>query len=205
MKSFRSNRFGLWLVTPLLLVLLAAAAHTWCLERVGEFLIRNDGPAKADLAVVLAGDARGNRILEGAELVRKGYAPAVLVSGPAGMYGHYECDLAIPFAVSKGNPPDWFIRFPNNSLSTREEAAAILGELRRRNIRSFLLVTSTYHSGRAARIYSAAERAAGGGPSFRVVAAQDPYFGPDSWWRTREGLKTAFIEFSKTIATAVGV
>ncbi len=197
-------RFGLWLGAFLILTLLAGATHAWWLTELGKSLIRNDGPAKAEIAVVLAGDARGNRILKAADLVRQGYVPAVLVSGPAGMYGHYECDLAIPFAVARGYPSEWFVRFPNNALSTREEAAAVVGELRRRHVRNFLLVTSDYHSGRAARTFQAVERAAGGGPPFRVVDARDEYFTADSWWHSREGLKTVFIEVSKTIATAVG-
>jgi uncharacterized SAM-binding protein YcdF (DUF218 family) len=204
-KQLRSHRFGLWLGTPFLMILLLIATRGWWLSQIGAFLIHNDGPAKAELAVVLAGDARGNRILKAAELVREGYVPAVLVSGPAGMYGQYECDLAIPFAVSKGYPREWFIRFPNTALSTKEEAEAILGELRRRDIHHFLLVTSDYHSGRADRIYRAAERAAGGGPDFRMVTAGDRYFDTGSWWHNREGMKIVFIEWSKTIATAMGV
>jgi hypothetical protein len=78
-RSLRSHRFGLWLATPFILVLFAVATHTWWLTQIGDFLIRDDGPAEAQLAVVLARDARGNRILK----VRKGYVPAVLVSGPA--------------------------------------------------------------------------------------------------------------------------
>jgi hypothetical protein len=182
-----------------------AATHAWWLTAIGRFLIHDDGPRKAEIAVVLAGDFRGNRILKAAELVREGYVPAVLVSGPSAMYGHYESDLAIPYAISRGGRPEWFIPFPNDALSTKEEAAAILGELRRRNIHNFLLVTSAYHSGRASRIYRADERAAGGGPEFHTITAADPYFQPNSWWHTREGLKMVFMEFSKTIATAAGV
>ncbi len=204
MRSSRSFRFGLWLGFPLTFCLLLAVTHAWWLTAIGRFLIHEDGPEKAEIAVVLAGDFRGNRIMKGAELVREGYVPAVLVSGPSAMYGHYESDLAIPYAVSRGARPEWFIALPNDALSTREEAAAVLAELRRRNIHNFLLVTSTYHSGRAARIYQAAERAAGGGPTFHTVTAEDPYFRPNSWWHTREGLKMVFIECSKTIATAMG-
>jgi uncharacterized SAM-binding protein YcdF (DUF218 family) len=198
-------RFWLYLGAFLILALLVAATHDWWLTELGKSLVRNDGPAKADIAVVLAGDTRGYRILKAAELVRQGYVPAVLVSGPAGIYGYYECDLAIPFAAAKGCPSEWFVRFPNHALSTKEEAKAVLGELRRRNVRSFLLVTSDYHSGRAARTFHAVERAAGGGPPFRVVDARDEYFTANSWWHSREGWKTVFIEVSKTIATAVGI
>jgi hypothetical protein len=39
----------------------------------------------------------------------------------------------------------------------------------------------------------------------RTVAAPGEYFHPDSWWRNREGQKTVFFEWSKTVATALGI
>jgi uncharacterized SAM-binding protein YcdF (DUF218 family) len=190
-----------------LAVLLVAGvlARSWWLPALGYALVRDEGPAKADLVVVLAGDSFGHRILKAAELVRQGYAPAALVSGPYGFYGAYESDLAIPFAMRHGYPPEYFIPFPNQALSTREEAVVVLAELRRRHVRSFLLVTSDYHTARAARIVRAALRAAGGAPAMRVESAADEYFRPDSWWRTREAQKTCFTEWCKTIASAFGL
>ena len=185
--------------------LLAFLTHSWWLPLFGQALVHNDGPAKADIAVVLAGDSYGHRILKAAELVREGYVPAVLVSGPAGAYGLNESDLEIPFAVRNGCPAEWFINFPNKSLSTRDEAADVLQELRRRNVKSFLLVTSDYHSARARRIYLAAERASGGGPEFRTVSSPDEFFQANSWWQNRQGQKIAFIEWSKTVATVFGL
>jgi uncharacterized SAM-binding protein YcdF (DUF218 family) len=185
------------------LVLIILLRPLW-LPAFGFALVRDEGPAKADLAVVLAGDFYGHRIVKAGELVRAGYVPAVLVSGPAGAYGLHECDLAIPFAVRHGFPVEWFIAFPTSSLSTREEAAAVLEELRRRNVKSLLLVTSNYHSARARRIFLAAERAARGGPKIRTVAAPDEFFQPNSWWQSREGQKIAFFEWSKTVATVFG-
>jgi hypothetical protein len=160
---------------------------------------------KADIAVVLAGDIYGRRILKAAELVRSGFVPSVLVSGPGPLYGMYESDLAIAFAVSKGNPQTWFISFPNSALSTQEEAGKIVTELQRRNIHSFLLVTSDYHTARAGRIYRETSRRRGAPFEMRVVAAPDEFFRADTWWRSRQGQKTVFIEWSKTLATAIGM
>jgi uncharacterized SAM-binding protein YcdF (DUF218 family) len=178
-----------------------AATHALWMATLGRLLVRDDGPAHADLAIVLAGDFTGSRILRAAELVRQGYVPKVLVSGPHTLYGHYECDLAIPFAVEHGYPQAWFIRAPHEALSTRAEAAAILPDLRRLGVHRFVLVTSNYHSARAARIFRAA------GPDFdiRTVAAPDKYFSPESWWHNREGQKLFFMEWSKTVAGMAGM
>ncbi len=187
------------------LALVAALAHPLWLPWLGYLLIHNDGPAKADLAVVLAGDFYGHRIEKAAELVRAGYVPAALVSGPAGMYGTHESDLAIAYIARKGYPAVWFIPLPNEALSTREEAAAVFLELRRRGVRSILLVTSDYHTARARRVYAALAHALPAAPAIRVVAAPDEFFRADSWWRTRQGQKIVFTEWLKTFATALGM
>jgi uncharacterized SAM-binding protein YcdF (DUF218 family) len=169
--------------------------------RARRLLVRDEGPAHADIAVVLAGDYSGNRMVRAAELVKQGYVPNVLVSGPHMLYGLYECDLAIPFAVRARLPGSWFIRAPNEALSTREEAAAILPDLRRRGVHRFLLVTSDYHTARAARIY----RAAAPDLDMRVVAAPGNYFRADGWWHNREGRKIFVVEWMKTVANALGM
>jgi uncharacterized SAM-binding protein YcdF (DUF218 family) len=189
-------------------LLLAAAAilsHSLWLPLLGYGLIHDDGPAKADIAVVLAGDQVGHRIEKAAELIRQGYVPAALISGAPGFYGLHECEFEIAYAIRLGFPPQWFIALPHSALNTRDEALVVLAELRRRNVRSFLLVTSDYHTARARRIFLAAGRAMPGVPAMRTVAAPDQFFHPDSWWRNREAQKTVFFEWSKTIATALGI
>jgi uncharacterized SAM-binding protein YcdF (DUF218 family) len=196
-------RLKLWIFL-VLLVILAISGPLYWMPRLAGFLVRDEGPAKADVAVVLAGDPWGNRISRAAELVRQGYAGKVMVSGPP-FYDIHECDIAIQYAVRKGYPVDWFIAVPNNAMSTREEAKVVLDEIQRRGMHSFLLVTSDYHTGRAGRIYRSTIKNRGGGPDMRVVAAPDNWFGPDRWWKSREGLKIVFMEWSKTLATAVGI
>jgi uncharacterized SAM-binding protein YcdF (DUF218 family) len=185
--------------------LLFVAVPRVLLPAAGRALVHEESPEKADLAVVLAGDYRGNRISKGADLVRAGYVPAVLVSGPNGFYGQHESDYEVAYAIRRGFPASWFIAFPHDALSTREEATLVLAELRRRDVHRFLLVTSNFHTARATRLFRAAERAEGGGPEFRTIAAPDQYFQPDSWWHSREGSKTAFFEWTKTLTSAVGM
>jgi len=197
----RSSLFLKLFVCMIVGLALLAAAHAWWMSALARLLVRNDGPVRADIAVVLAGDYYGNRIVHAAELVKQGYVPNVLVSGPHMMYGQYECDLAIPFAVKLGYPENWFIRAPNEALSTRDEAAAILPDLRRRGVHRFLLVTSDFHTARAARIY----RAAAPDLDMHVVTAPDRYFRADGWWHNREGQKIFFIEWMKTAANAIGM
>ena len=202
------SRFSARVAIPVGLLLLAiglfATSGLW-LGAMGSALVYDEGPAKAEAAVVLAGDYWGNRLVRAAELVQQGYVPVVLVSGPPGIYGTNEGDLAIQWAVRHGYPANWFVVVPHRAPSTKTEAVVMLEELLRRNVHEFLLVTSTYHTARARRIYLRAEEKAGGGPAFRSVASRDLYFSANGWWHTREGRKIAFLEWLKTITGAVGI
>lgn len=198
----RSLRLRLFFVCVVLAAAAFLARSRW-LPWIARPLVEDDGAVKADLAVVLAGDAYGYRIEKAASLVREGYVPQILVSGPA-YYGIHECDLAIAYAVSQGNPREWFVPLPLSAHSTKEESVIVLDELRRRQVHTFLLVTSNYHSARAGRIFRAALRDSAG-PSMRVIPSPDPYFQPDSWWTNREGQKALFFEWSKSVAGALGM
>ena len=182
-----------------------ALTSSWWLPALGSALIENDGPARADIGVVLGGDYYGDRIKEAAQLIRQGYIPLALISGPGGFYGLHECDLAIPFIVRQGYPAAGFLAAPHNAHSTQEEARILLPELRRRNVRSFLLITSDYHSRRAGRTFRFVGRRLGYLPEMRVVTAPDQLFRLNRWWKDREGQKTVFFEWTKTLAFAVGL
>ena len=164
------------------------------LTALGSYLDESGPPQKADTVLVLAGDSSGNRILKAAELVREGYAPAAVVSGPSGSYGLHECDLAIPFAMRAGYPQSYFIPFPNDARSTRDEAEASVAELRSLGAHRVLLVTSLYHTRRAGEIY----RSIAPDLTFIIVSAPDANFTKQGWWRNREGRKTFLIEWLKT-------
>ena len=81
----------------------------------------------------------------------------------------------------------------------------MLDALKQRNIHSFLLVTSSYHTARARRIYLKVEHERGGGPELRVVAAGDQFFKARGWWHNREGRKTVLLEWTKTVTSAFGI
>jgi uncharacterized SAM-binding protein YcdF (DUF218 family) len=178
-----------------------AAAHPIWLAALGAFLVKADPPAPAEIVVVLGGDFFGHRIETAAELVKRGWAPKVLVSGPFAGYGLSETDLAIPYMVKKGYPREWFIPFVHGATSTDEEARMVLPELRRRGVHRFLLVTTNFHTRRAGRIF----RSLGRDFEMRVVEAPDEYFRPNDWWRYREARKVFLIEWLKTITGPLGV
>jgi uncharacterized SAM-binding protein YcdF (DUF218 family) len=189
-----------WIIVALIAAGLVATHPLW-LGALGKYLVRPDEPVRADAALVLGGDGYGRRILRAAELARQGYIGTILVSGPEGMYGHNEAELAIPFAVGKGHPASLFVACPHRALSTREEAQALSPELRRRGVHKCMIVTSDYHTRRAGAIF----RSVIPDVEFRVVAAEDEFFRAEGWWKTRQGQKLVLLEWMKTISTWFGV
>jgi len=198
---FRFIRRFPWLLAAAVILLVGFFTYTYWFTALGNYLVLSEHPVRADAIVVLAGDFTGNRVVTAGKLVREGYAPIALVSGPSGAYGMYECDLAIPFAVSKGFPVTYFARLPNDSKSTASESQAIVPELRKKHISTIDLVTSNFHTRRAGRIF----RAAAPGIEVHMVSAPDPYFTPDGWWKNREGRKTFLLEWAKTVASWLGM
>jgi len=197
---------GWWFgVAVLLLALGAYFTQTLWLGALGRALVEDDGPTKADVIVVLGGDEWGTRIETAARLVRAGFAPLVLISGAPAIYDSNEADLAIPFIVRRGYPAKWFVALRNRATSTGEECVLLIPELERRKVSGMILVTSEFHTARAARAFRAAARAGNFHVDIHVVPAPDPYFHPSSWWRAREGRKIALGEWEKTVAYALGI
>jgi uncharacterized SAM-binding protein YcdF (DUF218 family) len=197
--GFRLARFGLLSVFVLVLAgLIFSHQILWAL---GDVLVNAGPPVKADIVVVIGGDWLGNRIIKGAELVRQGYAPRLLASGVGEMYGYFESDLAVNFAVAHGYPRDAFkaLRFP--AVSTLDEARAVIPELRALGVHHFVLVTSEYHTARAGRIF----RREAKDLSVDVVAATSTSWRGGEWWKSREGRKLWFNEAVKTIADYLGI
>lgn len=190
-----------WLAAGAIVLALAAVTGPFWLSALGGYLVRAEAPAHADMIVVLAGDFSGNRILTAADLVRRGFAPKALISGPSGAYGLHESDLAIHFAMQHGYPASYFIALPNDSRSTVSEAGDVLAALRKLHAHTVDIVTSNYHTRRAGNIY----RARAQGLEIHMVAAPDRDFTPDGWWKNRDARKTFLLEWMKTVATWFGM
>ena len=184
-----------------MLVAALFAAHNVWMPWIGESLTYTEPPCKADVIVVLAGDFFGLRIEKAADLIRQGWAPKALVSGAGTCYGVNEGDLAIQMAVREGYPAAEFINLPSPARSTAEEARYVVPELRRLGVHRFILVTSSFHTRRAAKIY----RHADPDIPFCTVAAPDHDFNPKKWWQSRESEKVTLLEWMKTAANFFGI
>lgn len=161
-------------------------------------LVNSEPPEKADIIVVLGGDYPGNRLIKAMQLVQQGYAPRILISGPLMIYGVHERDLAVQYALAHGMQSDQVIPFVGAELSTSEEASDIVPRLRQMGIHKYLIVTSTYHTGRSHRLF----RRVAPDLEMRTVAApsRGNWCG-GYWWTTRECRKTWLLETTKNITS----
>jgi len=158
--------------------------HSRIFGALGSYLVRDEPPRHADAVLVLAGDSSGHRILKGAELVRQGFAPKVIVSGPM-YYGAHECEPAIALAERAGYPASYFVHFEHDANSTEEEARAVGPMLRSLGAGQVLLVTSDFHTRRAGRCFARRYPDI----TFDVVAASDAHFTPTGWCMIAKGGK----------------
>jgi len=168
---------------------------------MGQFMVDSESPRKADAVVVLAGDQSGNRVLRGAELVREGYAPKLVISNGPLTYGHPESELAADFAVSRGYDRATMICIQRLNNSTDSEAESVPAVLRKLGAHTVLIVTSPSHTARATRLF----RRRAPDLEFHPVAAPDPRWCGGRWWTTRECEKTWFLEAVKTVTEPFGI
>jgi uncharacterized SAM-binding protein YcdF (DUF218 family) len=168
---------------------------------MGQVLVNSEPPRKSDVVLVLGGDWTGNRVLKGAELVREGYAPKLVISNGPIFYGRPESEVAADYAASKGYDRATMICIQRPHDSTNDEATTIPLVLRKLGVHSVLLVTSPSHTARATRVF----RRLAPDLEFHPVAAPDPRWCGGRWWTERECEKTWFFETVKTVTGPFGL
>ncbi|HTP44586.1 MAG TPA: YdcF family protein [Candidatus Acidoferrum sp.] len=182
----------------LFLIFLAVLAFVIYLARypilrfAGNFWVADESPQVSDVIVVLSDDDfDAVRASRAADLFRAEWAPRIVASGRALRPYASIAELMQHDLTDRGVPAAAVVRFPNRARNTLEEAGAVSEFLSSRGWKKIIVVTSNYHTRRARFIY---ERMLAPGTELRVIAAPDPAYDPNSWWRTREGLKTFFYE-----------
>jgi uncharacterized SAM-binding protein YcdF (DUF218 family) len=186
------------------LIVVAVLVGGVLLPRIGAFLVEADPPAKADAIVVLAG-SYPDRILQAVTLYKQGLAPRILICREpetAGFRRVTELGVTIPrgfdlnrmVAEQLGVPADAIEVLARSGDSTYGEAQVVLAEVMRRGYTSILLVTSKYHTRRAAAIY---RFLAGGRVTIIAQPAEYDDFKSEHWWRDRTSSRRLVIEYIK--------
>jgi len=146
------KRPGLWLTLVGTLFFLGLLVF----RNVGRWLVVEDPLGKADAIAVLSG-RMPDRALEAASVYKQGYARRVWLTRSTEP-GEKLRQLSIPYTgeefydqqilVHEGVPADAIEILDPPIANTADELTAIGGALRRHNLRSVILVTSTVHTRR---------------------------------------------------------
>jgi uncharacterized SAM-binding protein YcdF (DUF218 family) len=195
------KRWSRWLLSALsvafvLLGSVLLAFRQQVLIRLGEFLVVSDPLERADLIYVFAGDFWGSRVLLGANLGSKGWAPQVILSGGRYM-DDYACDLSVEFVVQHGYPRKLFVPLRMEAQSTVDEARAMGPVFHHLGAKRIILVTSNFHSRRAAQVF----RLFLPEFDFRMEGSEDNSFDPEAWWTKPEQRHLLLSEYQKLLGT----
>jgi len=162
------------------------------LNRLARWLECEDPLTPADAILVLEGGQGRDRVSAGLDLLRRGYAPRLLVS-----HTTYESMSREEVEAVAAEEPQNLYWLSTDAVSTREEAAEARRVLRRLRCSSVLVVTSCYHTRRAREICT--REFAREGITARVFPVRGPALDAKLWWKSHAGRAAVLFELAKLL------
>jgi uncharacterized SAM-binding protein YcdF (DUF218 family) len=197
----------------LALLVLTAVAAAWLFVYGGRYLQHEDALQKADAIFVLAG-TRVERPLEALELYKQGYAPLVVLSPgrpepsemlirERGIRFPSEAELERDALVQMGLPPAAVLATSGYVDNTAQEASLLRAMVKARGWHRVIIVTSKYHTRRAAFAF----RRGLDGTGAEVVMRASRYdpSDPANWARHRSDFRFGSSEWEKLVMYRLGL
>lgn len=196
-KAVTGDHLRKALIVVFLIVLVVYVTSGYWLSAYGRFLILDETPHQADAIVVISGGETVFRVATGAELYHNGYSSRIIMSGGGRQTLRYtDADLMRMEAEDRGVPSS-SILLENKSKSTYDNAVYVKEIVLNNQFKSILLVTSNFHTRRASYIFNKVFEDTE--VEITTVAAMDPEFISDSWWKSHEGQQKALTELPNLI------
>jgi hypothetical protein len=175
------------------------------LRAAGWALVVSDSEEPAD-AVVISTDADGAGVLEAADLVHRGLAGRVAVfADPPGPVDReflrrgveYFDAAEVSIRELRALGMDSVEKIPRTVAGTEDEGRVLPAWCDEKGYRTVLFVSTRDHSRRTRRVLSRAME----GHRTRVLVRFSRYspYDPDTWWLTREGVRTQIVESEKLL------
>lgn len=198
----------------LVLVILTTgiAGATWLarvpiLRAIGHQLVHADPVAPSDAILVLSG-GRFDRELEAADLYSRGLAPIVVMTREPeagvlevlrarGVRVESSLELRQRVLEELGVPAASIDVLDGLVRSTQDEAEAARRWAASRGASSLLVVSSSFHTARARRVFLKVFRDTGVAVRFVPAASSD--FDPETWWTDRVTLRDGLFEWQKVL------
>lgn len=199
--------------TIVILIGLTAIAAVWLLFYGGRYLQHEDPLQKADAIFVLAG-TRVERPLEAVDLYHEGFAPLVILSPgrpepgelllrQRGIRFPSEVELERDALVQSGVPAAAIVATNGYVDNTAQEANLLRAMVRAHGWRRVIIVTSKYHTRRAAFAFRRGLENTGAEVIMRA-SRYDPS-DPARWWRYRADFRFGSSEWQKLVAYRLGL
>ena len=170
------------------------------LNEVSKFLVHSDTLEPAEAIIVLSGSSTGNRIKAGVILFQKGLGKIIIISGEQSYPGYHTHSFMKNHAINLGVPADKIIASGiEGETSTWGEGIHNLQKLKENKFKSFILVTSAFHTNRAHAVYKKLINQLGYDFKFMVYPAKDNRIPINDWWKSRTGRKHIFLEYLSTL------
>ena len=169
------------------------------LEKIGDNLVYRSKLVPSDAIVVLAGSPAGNRIEEAVRLFKNGMGKVIIFGGHSIYPGLNSHDVMKKYAIRLGVPKEKIITGKlSGEISTWGEALFNLKQLEILKAKSFILVTSSFHTRRSHRIYEVAIKKLDMKLILRVQPAHDPKVPIPGWWKVHSGKREILFEYIKS-------
>lgn len=184
-------------VALLVLVALFMRSPHALLQAVGDFLTVRDPLVPVDAVIAISGDGTGERAALAARIVQQGYARWFIASGSPGKSTWDMVEVAAEAGIARDRilVDDQ----AHSTLANAEHSARLMGEA---GLRSAIVVSSTYHTRRAAWVFRSVFLPLG--LTVRTTAAENAYFIMRGWWRRSDDRAFVLREYAKLLAFVVG-
>jgi uncharacterized SAM-binding protein YcdF (DUF218 family) len=200
----------LWVLAPLALMAFVILISGSLFRIMGDMIVVDDRPTPCDAAVVLSsGVEYYPRLIQAADLYRKGLAAHVVINGnrktdvlrDLEQKGFKRCcpwySDAVGILTLLGVPDDKIIRISNeDAYDTVSEAKAVGQNLIDRGWKAVIITTSKYHSRRAKFIW---QELYGQQLAILMVSADSDPYDPNGWWKHGRQIRWVLTEYGSWI------
>jgi len=164
----------------------------------GNWLVIDENNSKSDVIIVISG-GHGERVRHAVKLYQEHYADTLLLSGCPGNNNLNEAIPMRDLAVELGVPPGNIILdvLESHGLGTGVQAVSIREMIKKHQFKSGILVTSNFHTRRAAFIFKRALK----NMDMKLSVAYPGHdtFDPNNWWNSKRNFTKTLSEFVKLV------
>jgi uncharacterized SAM-binding protein YcdF (DUF218 family) len=188
----------------LIVAILFAFSHEYLLKNIGQFLVYEQSPQKADVIAVLNGRDT-ERSLAAVDLYNQGFAKLIVIAHGSKQPGSEEFWKRVGRNFDRkkffqktvevmGVPPHAFQMIGDGVTSTYDEAKVTKQFLIQNHYKSILLVTSKWHSRRAYLTFKTAFKDT---KELKITVYPSKYdtFDPQGWWKNQSDIEIVMGEY----------